>query len=92
VDVSWDFSWLPNSSWTAGDWIWFSVSTGISVAVAVASYRRSRHLSRYSIPRAVVIAILAGIFDFLWLILWWINRKRIAQAWKYWREEQAAPA
>ena len=89
MEISLNLDWLPDSSWTALDWTWFIVSTGISLAIAVASYRRSRHLSRYPIWRAVMIAIIAGAFDIIWLLLWWVNRKRIAEEWDRWRADRA---
>ena len=59
---------------------------GTSSAVAVASYRRSRCLSGYPIWRSVIIAFLSASFQLLWLIVWWVNRKRIAVEWDHWRD------
>jgi hypothetical protein len=60
----------------------------IVVAVAVASYRRSRCLSGYPIWKSVVIGVVAAAFWELWLIVWWVNRKRIAWEWSKYRREQ----
>jgi hypothetical protein len=62
---------------------------GTSVAVAVASYRRSRCLSGYPIWRSVIIALISASFQLLWLIVWWVNRKRIAEEWDRWRAIRA---
>ena len=59
---------------------------GTSFAVAVASYRRSRCLSGYPIWRSVMIALLSASFQMLWLIVWWVNRERIAVEWDHWRD------
>jgi len=57
------------------------------IAVAVASYRRSRCLSGYPIWRSVLISIVASAFVIFWLIAWWVNRERIADEWAQWRAE-----
>jgi hypothetical protein len=62
---------------------------GTSFAVAVASYRRSRCLSGYPIWRSVIIAFLSASFQLLWLIVWWVNRKRIAVEWAHWQARRS---
>ena len=63
---------------------------GMSAAIGVASYRRSRCLSGYPIWRSVLIAVISAGFNLLWLVVWWVNRKRIALEWDQWRAEVAA--
>ncbi|MCW2799112.1 MAG: hypothetical protein JWQ70_584 [Aeromicrobium sp.] len=71
------------------DAIFTAVTTALSVAVAIASFRRSRCLSRYSIPRSLLIGAVSASFMELWLIVWWVNRKRIADEWDMWRRERS---
>jgi hypothetical protein len=60
-----------------------------SAAIAIASYRRSRCLSRYPIWRSSIIAFLSASFQMLWLVAWWVNRNRVAQEWNRWRTDVA---
>jgi len=65
----------------------------VSLVVAVASFRRSRRLSGYPVWRSVVIGVVAGAWWPLWLIVWYVNRSRIAWEWsEYRRERTPAPA
>jgi 4-amino-4-deoxy-L-arabinose transferase-like glycosyltransferase len=61
----------------------------IVVAVAVASYRRSRLLSHYPVWRSVLIAVAAGAFWELWVIASIINRERLRREWNAYRRERA---
>lgn len=61
---------------------------GTSVAVGVASYRRSRCLSPYPIWRSVILALLSASFQVLWLIIWRVNHKRIAEETARWRARE----
>lgn len=54
----------------------------IFLAVAIASYRRSRCLRQYPIWLSVIIAVLAGWFWPLWLVFSLIDRKQNAQDWR----------
>lgn len=60
------------------DFVWWAVL----LAVAVVSYRRSRLLSGYPVCRAVLIAVLAGTFPWVWFISSLVNHERIAAEWK----------
>lgn len=60
----------------------------VSLVVAVASYRRSRHLSGYPIWKSLVIGVVAGACWPLWLIVWCVNRDRIAWEWREFRRER----
>jgi hypothetical protein len=62
----------------------------IVLAVAVASYRRSRCLSGHPIWKSVAIGVVAGAFWELWLIVWYVNRENIAQKWLEYRQTQQA--
>jgi hypothetical protein len=61
----------------------------IVVAVAVASYRRSRLLSRYPIWRSVLIAVAAGAFWPFWVIASIVNRDALRREWSAYRRERA---
>lgn len=61
----------------------------IGLVVAVASYRRSRHLSGHPVATSVVIGAVAGAFWLVWLVFSWVNRERIAELW---RQARASPA
>lgn len=62
-------------------WIASAFSWSIMTVVAVASYRRCRILSRYPIWRSVLVAVAAAWFWMIWMVVWWVNRKRIATEW-----------
>lgn len=44
------------------------VWVAIVVSVAVASYQRSRCLSKYSVPKSLAITIASGLFWEIWVI------------------------
>lgn len=69
----------------------FLLNLAIFLPVAVASYRRSRHLSGYSVTKSLVIAYGAGSFWMLWFVVWWVNREQIAREWREVRDERARP-
>jgi hypothetical protein len=54
----------------------------IGIGVAVASFRRSRHLSGYPIWRCVVTAVLACMFWPLWFVAWAVNHEQVAREWR----------
>lgn len=58
----------------------------IILAVAVASYRRSRCLTSHPVWKSILMGAVAGIFWELWLILWYIDRERIADQWRAHRQ------
>lgn len=58
----------------------------IFLVVAVASYRRSRCLTGHPVWKSVVIGAVAGIFWELWLVVWYVNRERIADQWRAHRQ------
>jgi uncharacterized membrane protein len=61
----------------------------IVVAVAVASFRRSRLLSRYPMWKSVLIAVAAGAFWPYWVIASIINRDALRREWSAHRRERA---
>jgi hypothetical protein len=71
-----------------GELILTALGCAIVVAVAVASYRRSRCLSGHPIWKSIVIGVVAGAFWQLRLIVWWVNRERIASEWREYRQAQ----
>jgi hypothetical protein len=60
----------------------------IIVAVAVASYRRSRCLTGHPVWKSIIIGAVAGLFWELWLIVWYVNRKHIADQWLLYRQSK----
>lgn len=54
----------------------------IFVAVAVASYRRSRCLSGYRIWASLIICLIAAWFWVLWIVLSLVNHRRITREWR----------
>jgi hypothetical protein len=58
----------------------------IVLVVAVASYRRSRCLTGHPIWKSIIIGAAAGLFWELWLIVWYIDRNRIADQWRAYRQ------
>jgi hypothetical protein len=58
----------------------------IVLAVAVASYRRSRCLTGHPVWKSIIIGAVAGLSWELWLIVWYVNRKRIADQWRAYRQ------
>jgi putative effector of murein hydrolase len=74
-----------------GELVLTALLSTIVLVVAVASYRRSRWLSNHPIWKSVVIGVVAGAFWELWLIVWWVNRERVAQQWREYRQTQPAP-
>ncbi len=79
---------MPTFDVSYGNILWWLSTSAPEIAVGVASYRRSRCLSRYPVWRSVIIGFLAGSFTALWLVVWWVNRKRIAQEWEYYRRDR----
>lgn len=67
------------------DVVWDVAMLALGIAVAVASFRRSRLLSGYPIWRSVVIAFLAGSFPWVWFTVSVVNRDRIAGEWKQYK-------
>ncbi|MEO6606622.1 MAG: hypothetical protein ABIN55_13550 [Aeromicrobium sp.] len=80
---------MPNPDSSLAEILFWLSTTGVQIAISVASYRRSRCLSRYPIWRSVLIGLIAGAFAILWLIVWWVNRDRIAEEWRRYREPKA---
>lgn len=71
----------------------FTVTNWVAfLLVAVASYRRSRCLSRYPVWRSLLIGVFAGMWWPLWLIVWFVNRDRIAWEWREYRRERTLKA
>lgn len=66
------------------------VGIAIVVSVAVASYRRSRCLSRYSVPKSVVIALVSAAFWQIWVIASVVSRERLRMEWARYRHGQAS--
>lgn len=64
------------------------LSVAIFLAVAIASYRRSRCLSRYPVWKSLAIAVAAGAFWIVWLLASVINRDRLAREWSQYRHER----
>lgn len=65
--------------------LFWLITSAPEIAAAIASYRRCRCLSRYPIWRSLATALLAFSFTFVWLIHWFVNRKRIAAEWRAYR-------
>lgn len=63
----------------------------VFLAVAIASYRRSRCLSKYPIWQSVIIAALAGWFWPLWLVFSLMDRKQNAQDWRNYHATRLSP-
>lgn len=59
-----------------------AVLVGIVLAVAVASYRRSRCLSGHPVWKSLAIAAVSGLLWELWLVVWWVNRDLVARRWR----------
>jgi hypothetical protein len=83
---------LSPMSVSAGELIIALSQYAIMLAVAVASYRRSRYLSGYPVWRSVIIGVFAGSFWFLWMIVWWVNRDRIAAEWHEYKTAKPLPS
>ncbi|WP_456696597.1 hypothetical protein [Aeromicrobium sp. P5_D10] len=62
----------------------------VFLAVAVASYRRGRCLSRYPIWHSAIIAVLAGLFPAFWLIGSLVNRDRLQLDWQRYHADHEA--
>ncbi|VXC23584.1 hypothetical protein [Aeromicrobium sp. 9AM] len=62
--------------------------TAIILAVGVASYRRSRCLSGHPVWKSIIIGAVAGLCWELWLVVWYVNRERIATQWRDYRQAQ----
>lgn len=62
----------------------------IFIVVAMASYKRCRLLSRYSVPHSLLIATLAGLFPVVWLIASFANRDQLRHEWDAYRRNQGA--
>jgi ABC-type arginine/histidine transport system permease subunit len=58
----------------------------IILAVAVASYRRSRRLSGHPVWKSIIIGAGAGLFWQLWLVVWFVKRGDIADRWRAHRQ------
>lgn len=58
------------------------------IAVAIASYRRCRSLSKYPIWKSLLIGAVAGWFWLPWMLFWLFDRKQIAQEWRDYRASQ----
>jgi hypothetical protein len=62
----------------------------VAIAVAVASFRRGRCLSRYPIWKSLLIALAAGSFPLVWLIVSIAKRQQLAREWSNYRHERAS--
>jgi len=62
------------------------VLLAIVLAVGVASYRRSRCLTGHPVWKSIIIGAAAGLFWELWLIVWYLNRRRIADQWRAYQQ------
>lgn len=67
-----------------------TIALTVFMTVAVASYRRSRCLSRYPVWRSAIIAVFAGLFPALWLIGSLINRDRLQREWQSYNADHEA--
>ena len=76
---------------TPGELILVVTGWPIVLAVAIASYRRSRCLSGYPIWKSVIVGAVAGWLWVLWLVFWVLDRKRIAQEWRDYRAARSRP-
>ncbi|MDQ3156956.1 MAG: hypothetical protein M3Q98_09555 [Actinomycetota bacterium] len=77
-----------NAIESVSDLVWFLASA----AVLVASFRRSRYLSDYPIWKSILTGLVSGTFILLWLIVWWVNRERVAEEWATWRQDRPKPS
>lgn len=68
----------------------FLALIAIVVSVAVASYRRSRCLSKYSVPKSLAIAVASGLFWEIWVIASIVNRERLRMEWARYRHDHAS--
>lgn len=78
---------LPALTPSVGEIVMTLVNVAIFLAVAIASYRRSRCLSGYPVWQSLAIAIVAGAFWLVWLLASVINRDRLAREWDQYRRE-----
>jgi hypothetical protein len=73
---------LPGRPSDVTDVLVLALNWAIFLAVAVASYRRSRCLSRYPVWRSVAIAVVSGMAWLIWLLASVINRDQLAREWR----------
>jgi hypothetical protein len=83
---------LPALAAGVGEVFMFLANAALFLGVAVASYRRSRCLSRYPVWRSLLIAVAAGAYWPIWLLVSVINRKQLDREWRmYEQEREIAP-
>jgi hypothetical protein len=81
---------LPALAPSSGEVLGFLANAALFLSVATASYRRSRCLSRYPVWKGLLIAVVAGTFLPIWLLVSVINRKQLAREWSMHNEERAS--
>lgn len=69
----------------ASELIIFLLLIAIIVAVAVASYRRSRCLSGYSVLKSLATAVLSGVFWEIWVIASIVKHQQLRTDWARYR-------
>ncbi|WP_019144902.1 hypothetical protein [Aeromicrobium massiliense] len=65
------------------------LAVALSLAVAVACFRRCRHLSGYSVPHSMLVALAAGLVPVVWIVVWAVNKDRTDAEWHRHRRGRA---
>lgn len=71
-----------------GEIVLWIASSALQIAAGIASYRRSRCLSRFPVWKSIAIGLLAYGFTFIWFLYWLSNRDKIAAEWDVYRLER----
>jgi hypothetical protein len=79
---------LPALAPSTGEVLMFLANTALFLSLAVASYKRSRHLSRYPVWKSLLIAVLAGKYWPIWLLVSVVNHKQLDREWSIYKQEQ----
>ena len=67
-----------------------ALALALTAGVAVACFRRSRHLSGHPVPVSLLIALAAALVPLLWLVVWAVNKDRTDREWRRHRLDRAS--